>query len=96
MRKGITLNVGRHSENKMQSNSLIFKSKVVSRQHAEIWIGDNNKVLIRDLGSSSGTFLNSERLSPANTKSEDFELTDGDILRIGTSYRGGIQGKCEQ
>lgn len=45
------------------------------------------------MGSSSGTFLNCQRLSPANTQSEPFQLTDGDILRIGTSYHGGIPGK---
>lgn len=44
MAKGISLYLGRHSTDKIQSNNLIFKNKVVSRQHAEVWAGDKDKV----------------------------------------------------
>ena len=41
-----------------------FKSKVVSRNHAELWM-KNGQIYVKDSGSSSGAFLNGMRLSPA-------------------------------
>ena len=77
------------------SNKLAFKSKVVSRAHAEIW-AEGGKFLIRDTKSSSGTFLNHVRLSPANAESRPFELKDGDVLQLGVDYQGGTEDiyKC--
>ncbi|KAG2355594.1 hypothetical protein BDR07DRAFT_1453736 [Suillus spraguei] len=40
-----------------------FDSKVLSRQHAEIW-EVSGKIYIKDVKSSNGTFINGERLSP--------------------------------
>src|SRR6185437_761084 len=51
-----------------------FDSKVLSRQHAEIWAERNGKVWIRDVKSSNGTFVNGQRLSPENRESEPHEL----------------------
>ncbi|KAI8082907.1 SMAD/FHA domain-containing protein [Halteromyces radiatus] len=85
LQPGTICTLGRHTENKAQQHKLILKSKVVSRQHAEIWM-EKDKVYIRDIGSSSGTFLNATRLSPRNTVSEPYLLHDGDSLRIGTTY----------
>ncbi|KAI8053200.1 SMAD/FHA domain-containing protein, partial [Syncephalis plumigaleata] len=65
-----------------------FKSKVVSRSHAEIWIEDG-KFYIRDTSSSSGTFLNHTRLSAQNVRSDAHRLRDGDCLQLGVEYRGG-------
>ena len=78
------------------SNKLAFKSKVVSRAHAEIWAESGGKFLIRDTKSSSGTFLNHIRLSPANSESRPFELKDGDVLQLGVDYQGGTEDiyKC--
>ena len=78
------------------SNKLAFKSKVVSRAHAEIWAEPGGKFLIRDTKSSSGTFLNHVRLSPANSESRPFELKDGDVLQLGVDYQGGTEDiyKC--
>ena len=78
------------------SNKLAFKSKVVSRAHAEIWAENNGKFFIRDTKSSSGTFLNHIRLSPANSESRPFELRDGDVLQLGVDYQGGTEDiyKC--
>lgn len=47
---------------------------------------------IQDTKSSSGTFLNGERLSPARTESRQFELHDGDIIRLGETIQqdGGL------
>jgi E3 ubiquitin-protein ligase DMA1/2 len=78
------------------SNKLAFKSKVVSRAHAEIWAETGGKFFIRDTKSSSGTFLNHVRLSLANSESRPFELKDGDVLQLGVDYQGGAEDiyKC--
>lgn len=99
--------LGVAAANATGSNKLAFKSKVVSRAHAEIWSeglnGANNggggagaKFYIRDTKSSSGTFLNHVRLSAANADSRPFELKDGDTLQLGVDYQGGTEDiyKC--
>ncbi|GAA5928112.1 uncharacterized protein JCM15063_003790 [Sporobolomyces koalae] len=68
-----------------------FKSKVVSRGHAEIWTDDSGKFFIKDMKSSSGTFLNHIRLSAPNTESRPFPLKDGDVLQLGVDYQGGTE-----
>lgn len=60
-----------------------FDSKVLSRQHAEIWGDRNGKVWIRDVRSSNGTFVNGARLSPENRDSEPHELQSQDHLELG-------------
>lgn len=67
---------------------VVFRSKVVSRLHAEIVLKDG-KWFVRDIQSSSGTFLNNSRLSPANKMSQDCPLTNGDVLQFGINFRGG-------
>ena len=49
----------------------------VSRVHCEIEIR-NRRILLTDLDSAAGTFVNNQRVS-------DCELKDGDILRIGNT-----------
>ncbi|GAA5966642.1 hypothetical protein JCM3765_007259 [Sporobolomyces pararoseus] len=68
-----------------------FKSKVVSRGHAEIWADESGKFFIKDTKSSSGTFLNHIRLSAPNTESRPFPLKDGDVLQLGVDYQGGTE-----
>ncbi|KZV81410.1 SMAD/FHA domain-containing protein, partial [Exidia glandulosa HHB12029] len=72
------------------NNKLAFRSKVVSRGHAEIWL-EGDKFFIRDTKSSSGTFLNHIRLAPPNAESRPFALKDGDILQLGVDYQGGTE-----
>jgi len=99
------LRIGRFTErsgmhisqaNALNSNKLAFKSKVVSRAHAEVWCEAGGKIFIKDTKSSSGTFLNHVRLSPANQDSRAFELKDGDTLQLGVDYQGGTEDiyKC--
>ncbi|KAF9069193.1 hypothetical protein BDP27DRAFT_1325778 [Rhodocollybia butyracea] len=75
---------------------LAFRSKVVSRAHAEIWVeagptasSPSPKFFIRDTGSSSGTYLNRIRLGAPGTQSRKYEIKDGDLLQLGVDYRGG-------
>lgn len=60
-----------------------FDSKVLSRQHAEVWADRNGKVWIRDVKSSNGTFVNGARLSPESRDSEPHELQTQDHLELG-------------
>lgn len=60
-----------------------FDSKVLSRQHAEIWADKSGKIWIRDVKSSNGTFVNSQRLSPENRESEPHEVREHDTLELG-------------
>ncbi|GAA5968728.1 hypothetical protein JCM21900_000454 [Sporobolomyces salmonicolor] len=68
-----------------------FKSKVVSRGHADIWVDNAGKFFIKDTKSSSGTFLNHIRLSAPNVESRPFPLKDGDVLQLGVDYQGGME-----
>lgn len=70
---------------------IAFKSKVVSRGHAEVWCDDDGKFFIKDTKSSSGTFLNHIRLSGPGAESRAFPLKDGDILQLGVDYQGGTE-----
>lgn len=77
--------------NAQNTNKLAFKSKVVSRAHAEVWCEAGGKFFIKDTKSSSGTFLNHMRLSAPNTESRAFALKDGDVLQLGVDYQGGTE-----
>ena len=59
-----------------------FDSKVLSRAHAEVWY-ENDKVYIKDIKSSNGTFINGTRLSPESQESEPFELHSEDVVDFG-------------
>jgi hypothetical protein len=56
------------------NNQIVLNDNFVSRKHAEIVILDNGQVMIRDLESSNGTFVNGKRIS------ESF-LKPGDIVK---------------
>ncbi|KAJ3160456.1 hypothetical protein HDU86_000790 [Geranomyces michiganensis] len=66
---------------------MFFNSKVVSRRHAEIWTRDG-QVYLRDMASSSGTFLNRMRLSPSGKESRPYPLKSGDVVQLGLDYVG--------
>ncbi|KAF8806745.1 hypothetical protein BYT27DRAFT_7256746 [Phlegmacium glaucopus] len=83
--------MGLAAVNALGSNKLAFKSKVVSRAHAEIWVESGGRFFVKDTKSSSGTFLNHVRLSLANTESKPFQIKDGDILQLGVDYQGGTE-----
>ncbi|KAJ2900353.1 uncharacterized protein MKZ38_002486 [Zalerion maritima] len=81
-----TLRIGRQTNQKTVPTPTngYFDSKVLSRQHAEIWSDRNTgKVYIRDVKSSNGTFVNGNRLSQENRESDPHELNVGDHLELG-------------
>src|SRR5712692_2474736 len=65
-----TLRIGRQED-----NDIILDNPYISRYHAEI-ILEGSRYLIRDLGSTSGTFANGERVAQRRLK-------DGDCIRLG-------------
>ncbi|KAH9822676.1 hypothetical protein DFH28DRAFT_461314 [Melampsora americana] len=81
---GAKVKIGRQTNQKTVPNSTngFFDSKVLSRAHAEVWTEDG-KVLIRDVKSSNGTFINGERLSAEGIESEAFELHTDDVVEFG-------------
>jgi pSer/pThr/pTyr-binding forkhead associated (FHA) protein len=82
------LRIGRYT--RVATDKVTFKSEAVSRAHAEIW-SDNGKFYIKDTKSSSGTFLNELRLSPAGLESTPHQIKDGDIVQLGVDYQGGTE-----
>ncbi len=61
------------------SNHIILNDKMVSRKHAQLIIYETGQVLIKDLGSSNGTFVNGNRIS-------EQVLAAGDIVKCGSSF----------
>lgn len=91
------IRVGRYSERDAAPNPppnvpsaapVGFKSKVVSRKHCEFWCS-NGQWFIKDVKSSSGTFLNHIRLSQPSVESRPFPVKDGDVVQLGIDFRGG-------
>ena len=56
---------------------IVINEQSVSRQHAKCII-EENQIIIEDLNSSNGTYINNEKLSSR------VHLKDGDIVRLGT------------
>ncbi len=51
---------------------------LVSRRHCEIVAGEDNKYVVRDLGSLNGTFIGKEKIDG------EAILEEGDLLTVGT------------
>ncbi|MCJ1329826.1 hypothetical protein MMC10_006507 [Thelotrema lepadinum] len=95
--EGCVIRVGRYSErdtspgpgpNVPSAAPVGFKSKVVSRRHCEFWCSQG-QWYVKDVKSSSGTFLNHIRLSQPSTESRPFPINDSDIIQLGMDFRGG-------
>jgi hypothetical protein len=69
-----TFNIGRN-----ETNDIVLNDKMVSRQHAQLIVLDNGQILIKDLGSSNGTFVNGNRTT-------ECRLTAGDVVKCGTAF----------
>lgn len=79
------LRIGRQTNQKTVPTPVngFFDSKVLSRQHAEVYAERDGKIWIRDVKSSNGTFVNGQRLSPENRDSAPHELRENDMLELG-------------
>ena len=63
--------IGRHESSDLQLNS-----RTVSNYHAEI-LNENGRIVLRDLGSTNGSFVNDEKVREQTVES-------GDRIRIGS------------
>uniref|UniRef100_A0A0K0EH68 FHA domain-containing protein n=1 Tax=Strongyloides stercoralis TaxID=6248 RepID=A0A0K0EH68_STRER len=89
--------VGRNIGNITSSkDNAIFHCKVLSRNHASIWIEDN-KCYICDTKSSNGTYVNGVKLQSQNKKNLKKQLFTGDILQFGVEiidYENKVISPC--
>ena len=79
-----------HTVGRTQNNSIRLHDTEVSREHAEL-VRHGDSYVLRDLGSSNGTYVNGR---PAT----EHELTSGDQLQFGKSlllYTGFVEGAYE-
>ncbi|CAE6442915.1 unnamed protein product [Rhizoctonia solani] len=86
---GVRMKIGRQTNAKTVPGERngYFDSKVLSRQHAEVW-EENGKIFIKDVKSSNGTFINGDRLSAESVESEPCELKSEDIVEFGIDIVG--------
>ena len=71
----IHLSPGRNTLGREGENDFLVRHESVSRQHCEVWLTEE-AVLVRDLRSRNGTFVNGERV-------EEAQLFQGQTLRLG-------------
>jgi two-component system cell cycle response regulator len=69
------LDAPEHIIGRSESLAIQVDQDSVSRRHVAISIGDD-RTLLRDLGSTNGTFVNDVRV-------KECEIRDGDIIRVG-------------
>ncbi|KAH7105519.1 hypothetical protein BKA62DRAFT_689931 [Auriculariales sp. MPI-PUGE-AT-0066] len=83
------IKIGRQTSAKTVPNERngYFDTKVLSRQHAEIW-EEGGKIWIKDVKSSNGTFINGVRLSPEGVESDPHSLHSGDTCEFGIDILG--------
>jgi adenylate cyclase len=74
----IILKPGRSTIGRKADNDITITEESASRLHAELVLSpDGNALIVRDMGSTNGTYLNRERLT------EPRRITSGDEIRIG-------------
>ena len=76
LRSGQVLRIGR-----MEGLDLVLPEDLVSRRHAEIAVTDEG-IVLRDLGSTNGTFVNGRRIREVALKEGDRVLVGATILSV--------------
>ena len=79
LRAALTGANARAGVGRSQDNALCLNDASVSSFHAAFTLGANNTLLLADLGSSNGTFVNGVRLGVGDKTS----VREGDMLRFG-------------
>src|SRR6476619_1370704 len=77
--------VGRSSDLDM-----VLVEEMVSRKHARIAY-ENDEIIIEDLGSTNGTFVNGEKIKRAQLKEGDRVLIGTSILKVIAVDTGGAE-----
>lgn len=86
-----TRKLGRPSGTKVKPDVTngFFDSRVLSRNHAIMYVDPtNSKLMLKDLGSSNGTFVNNKKL-----ETEPVEIKLGDNICFGFNIQVGISHK---
>ena len=78
----IRLSPGLAALGRAPENGIQLADMSVSRAHASIRVDDHGHAWLTDLGSTNGTFLNTQRLAPRVTVG----LRDGDRIGFGPSF----------
>ena len=65
-------------------NQIVLNDKLVSRHHAQLTILDNGQAMIKDLGSSNGTYVNGNRVT-------EVYLNSGDTVKCGPAFLNWTQ-----
>jgi diguanylate cyclase (GGDEF)-like protein len=83
--KKYTLDDGELTIGREDSNHIVVDLDNVSRRHARIRV-QGSRVLVEDLGSTNGTYLNDEELAQATP------LRSGDLVKVGSSIFKFLDG----
>lgn len=75
----VELSPGEYSIGAESGNSIVIEHPTVSRHHCDMIIGGNGEVVVRDAGSTNGTWVTNESVSDA-------------VLAPGQSFRVGVAG----
>ena len=67
-------------------NEITLSQPLISRQHCQL-LESNGRIIVRDLGSTNGTFIGSERVE------RDRPLNPGELLTVGTVTFRAIYGE---
>jgi len=71
---------GRISIGRSPNNDIVLHSKLVSKSHASLHVAPTQKCCyLVDVGSTNGTFINSQQLTPH----QEYRLADGDEISFG-------------
>jgi len=87
--------VGQVKLGRSLESDIRLEDEGVSRFHASMDRNTEGKVLLRDLGSTNGTYVNGVRVN-------DFELHDGDRIQVGSvtilkfSYQDSLEEQFQQ
>ena len=91
---GVTrLNSGRAFGREPGPCDVVLESNLISRRHARVEVGAEERIELVDLGASNGTFINGRRVAGAT-------LSDGDRAGFGTAeevhclFRAAPSARC--
>jgi hypothetical protein len=83
-KRNLAANPDKVTVGRSETSDLVFQNKLVSRHHAYFVVPpDRQKYLLVDLGSTNGTFVNTNRLKP----NDPCELSAGDEILFGYEVR---------
>jgi pilus assembly protein CpaF len=67
---------------RLRANDIILPKRNVSKKHAELEVAADNSVLLLDMGSTNGSFINGKRIVDRATVTPEDKLFIGDYLIV--------------